>query len=62
MMPLEHLSRQAYLYYPTGRRDIGRPRRRWAQKSFSRRTGRDSMLKLTEEEEKNVSIIGKVLF
>ena len=30
-MPPERLPLQAFLYTPVGRRDIGRPRRRWRQ-------------------------------
>jgi hypothetical protein len=30
-MPPEHLPWQAYFCDPNGRRDIGRPRRKWAQ-------------------------------
>jgi hypothetical protein len=30
-MPLERLPWQTYSYHPIGRRDIGRPRRRWRQ-------------------------------
>lgn len=28
-MPLDRLPRQAYFYQPTGKRDLGRPRKRW---------------------------------
>jgi hypothetical protein len=30
-IPAKRLSRQAYFYHSLGRRDIGRPRRKWAQ-------------------------------
>jgi hypothetical protein len=51
-MPSESLPPQSYFYGSSGRRDIGRPRRRWAQQFLYFR--KDPLLKMvakTEEEE-----------
>jgi hypothetical protein len=50
-MPPESLSWQAYFYHNTGRRDIGRPGRRWALKFFSLGAGHDSVIELATEKE-----------
>jgi hypothetical protein len=51
-MPPERLPWQTYSYHPVGRRDIGRPRRRWRQQFLLPRNGStDSILEWEEEEE-----------
>jgi hypothetical protein len=51
-MPPERLPWQTYSYHPIGRRDIGRPRRRWRQFLYPRNGSTDSTLEWEEEEEK----------
>jgi hypothetical protein len=59
-MPPECLTWQTYSYHPTGRRDIGRPRRRWRQQFLQpRNRSTDSILEWEEEEEEEaITLIG----